>query len=54
MADFEMNPEDLASTGSIARKIGSQFYPNGNVVIKNTTLSRTPLKDRSLRSADPA
>jgi hypothetical protein len=54
MADFEMNSEDLASTGSIARKIGSQFYPNGNVVIKNTTLSRTPLKDRSLRSADPA
>ena len=53
MADFEISPEDLSSSKSISEKIGSNFYPNGNVVIKNTTLSRVPLKDRSLRSADP-
>jgi hypothetical protein len=53
MADFEISPEDLSSSKSITERIGSNFYPNGNVVIKNTTLSKLPLKDRSLRSADP-
>lgn len=54
MADFEFDTSDLLSTQSIVDKVGSQFYPNGEVVIKNTTMSRLPMQDRTLRSADPA
>ena len=54
MADFEFDASDLFSTQSIVNKVGSQFYPNGEVVIKNTTMSRLPMQDRTLRSADPA
>lgn len=53
MADFEFDTSDLSSTQSIVDKVGSQFYPNGEVVIKNTTMSRLPMQDRTLRSADP-
>ncbi len=54
MADFEFDSSDLTSTKSIVEKVGSQYYPNGEVVLKNTTMSRTPMQDRSLRSADPS
>ena len=54
MADFELDPTDLSSTRSLVEKIGSQYYPNGEVVVKNTTMSRLPMEDRTLRSADPA
>ena len=54
MSDFDLSPSDFSSTQSIVDKVGSQFYPNGEVVIKNTTMSRMPMQDRTLRSADPA
>lgn len=54
MADFELDPSDLSSTRSLVEKIGSHFYPNGEVVVKNTTMSQLPMEDRTLRSADPA
>jgi len=54
MSDFEFDGSDLSSTKSIVDKVGSHFYPNGEVVIKNTTMSKQPMKDRTLRSADPA
>lgn len=53
MSDFDLSLSDFSSTQSIVDKIGSQFYPNGEVVIKNTTMSRLPMQDRTLRSADP-
>lgn len=54
MADFELNIEDLSSTKNLGQKIGEHYYPNGQVVVKNTTMSRMDSKDRTLRSADPA
>ena len=54
MSDFELDSSDFSSTQSIVDKVGSQFYPNGEVVVKNTTMSRLPMQDRTLRSADPA
>lgn len=53
MADFELDASDLASTGSLVEKIGEHYYPNGEVVVKNTTMSKLPMEDRTLRSADP-
>jgi hypothetical protein len=53
MSDTGINSSDLSSTASIANKIGESFYPNGEVVITGTTMSRQPYEDRSLRSADP-
>jgi hypothetical protein len=53
MSDTGINSSDLGSTASIANKIGESFYPNGEVVITGTTMSRQPYEDRSLRSADP-
>ena len=54
MADFELDASDLNSTKSIVEKIASHYYPNGEVVVKNTTMSQLPMQDRQLRSADPA
>lgn len=54
MADFEFDPSDFSSTKDIVDKVASHFYPNGEVVVKNTTMSRLPMEDRALRSADPA
>ena len=53
MSDAGINSSDLGSTASIANKIGESFYPNGEVVITGTTMSRQPYEDRNLRSADP-
>lgn len=53
MSDTGINSSDLGSTASIANKISQSFYPNGEVVITGTTMSRQPYEDRSLRSADP-
>ena len=53
MSDTGINSSDLGSTASIANKISESFYPNGEVVITGTTMSRQPYEDRSLRSADP-
>jgi hypothetical protein len=53
MSDTGINSSDLSSTASIANKISESFYPNGEVVITGTTMSRQPYEDRSLRSADP-
>jgi hypothetical protein len=53
MSDAGINSSDLSSTASIANKISESFYPNGEVVITGTTMSRQPYEDRSLRSADP-
>lgn len=53
MSDFPISIEDLTSTKSITDRIASSFYPNGEMVIKGTSLSQQPYQDRSLRSADP-
>jgi hypothetical protein len=53
MSDFPINIEDLTSSKSITDKIASSFYPNGEMVIKGTSLSQQPYQDRTLRSADP-
>jgi hypothetical protein len=53
MSDTGINSSDLFSTASIANKISESFYPNGEVVITGTTMSKQPYEDRGLRSADP-
>ena len=53
MSDSGINSTDLSSTASIANSIGESFYPNGQVILTGTTMSRQPYEDRSLRSADP-
>jgi len=53
MSDYPIDVTDLTSTKSITEKIGSSFYPNGELIIKNTSLSQQSYQDRSLRSADP-
>lgn len=53
MADFELDHKDLDNNKILTQRIGSHFYPNGQVVIKNTTLSQNPMADRTLRSSDP-
>lgn len=52
-ADDPITIDDLTSTKSITNKLASSFYPNGEMVIKNTSLSQQPYQDRTLRSADP-
>lgn len=53
MSDPGINSTDLSSTSSIANSISESFYPNGEMVVTGTTMSRQPYEDRSLRSADP-
>ncbi len=53
MSDPGINSTDLSSTSSIANSISESFYPNGEMVVTGTTMSRQPYEDRNLRSADP-
>lgn len=53
MSDYPIGIEDLMDSKSITNKISSSYYPNGEMVIKKTSLSEQPYQDRVLRSTDP-
>lgn len=54
MYDYTVNSMDLTDGRSFVNKIAEMYYPNGQKVIKNTSMSQLPYEDRVLRSADPA
>ena len=53
MSDTNINPSDLNSTQGLTDRLSNLYYPNGEMVIKNTSMSQLPYEDRTLRSSDP-